>query len=181
MSEDQLIKGCLAGNRDCQRQLYETYKVPMFRICLRYGNDRMEAEDMLQDGFIRVFTDLKQFSGKGAFGGWMRRVIVNACLMHIRKNKKFQYNTTLEVVADTHQTDEEIYSRLGAESLTKIIRQLPTGYRVVFNLFVIEGYSHQEIANQLNINVNTSKSQLSKAKASLRKKLDAIMTSEWSA
>ncbi len=177
MTEDQIIKGCLAGNRDCQRQLYEQYKVTMFRICLRYANDRMEAEDMLQDGFIRVFIDLKQFSGKGALGGWIRKVIVNACLMHIRKNKKFQYNTTLEVVADTHQSDAEIYSRLGAETLTKLIRQLPTGYRIVFNLFVIEGYSHKEIADQLNINVNTSKSQLSKAKASLRRKLETIIVS----
>jgi len=177
MAEDQIIKGCLAGNRDCQRQLYETYKVAMFRICLRYANDRMEAEDMLQDGFIRVFIDLKQFSGKGAFGGWVRKVMVNACLMHIRKNKKFQYNTTLEVVADTHQSDAEIYSRLGAETLTKLIQQLPTGYRIVFNLFVVEGYSHKEIADQLNINVNTSKSQLSKAKASLRRKLETIIVS----
>jgi RNA polymerase sigma factor (sigma-70 family) len=177
MSEDQIIAGCLSGNRDCQRKLYEAYKVPMFRICLRYANDKMEAEDMLQDGFIRIFTDLQQFSGTGAFGGWLRRVMVNACLMHIRKNKKFQYDVSLEVVADTHRTEEDIYSRLGAETLTQLIRELPTGYRVVFNLFVVEGYTHQEIAEQLNINVNTSKSQLSKAKASLRRKLESIIVS----
>lgn len=175
MSEDQILQGCLAGDRDCQRLLYEVHKVTMFRICLRYANGKMEAEDMLQDGFIRVFSDLKQYSGKGALGGWIRRVIVNACLMHIRKNKKFQYNTDIGVIADTHHADEQIYSSLGAEALTRLIRQLPPGYRVVFNLFVVEGYSHQEIAAQLNINVNTSKSQLSKAKASLRRKLESII------
>jgi RNA polymerase sigma factor (sigma-70 family) len=177
MSEDQIIAGSLSGNRDCQRKLYEAYKVPMFRICLRYANDKMEAEDMLQDGFIRIFSDLQQFSGAGAFGGWIRRVMINACLMHIRKNKKFQDDVSLEVVADTQQTEEDIYSRLGAEMLTRLIRELPTGYRVVFNLFVVEGYTHQEIAEQLNINVNTSKSQLSKAKASLRRKLEFIIVS----
>ena len=177
MTEDELITACLKNNPRAQKALFEKYSGKLMGVCLRYATDRDEAQDMLQDGFIRVFIDLKQFSGIGALGGWIRKVMVNACLMHIRKNKKFQYNTTLEVVADTRQSDEEIYSRLGAEALTKLIQQLPTGYRVVFNLFVVEGYSHQEIADQLNINVNTSKSQLSKAKASLRRKLESIIVS----
>ncbi len=174
---EQLVKGCLRGDRHSQRSLYEQYKVPMFRLCLRYAKDRHEAEDLLQEGFIKVFSDLHQFSHRGALGGWIRRVMVNVALQHIRKNKQLFTTIEIESIGDNHATDEIIFSELGAKNLTKMIQQLPPGYRTVFNMYVIEGYSHKEIADQLSISENTSKSQLSKAKASLRKRLEKVMIS----
>jgi len=165
ITEKDLLDGCLKGDNSCQKALYEQYKVSLFRVCLRYAKDRMEAEDMLQDGFIKIFTDLHQFKSQGALGGWMRRVMVNAALQHIRKNKKFQHETDLEHIKNDHQTGEVATSNLNAQALTKLIQQLPVGYRTVFNLYVIDGFQHKEIAIKLNITENTSKSQLSKAKA----------------
>ena len=175
MSEANLLEGCLAGDRHCQKALYEQYKVPLFRLCLRYSNSRADAEDILQDGFIRIFSDLHQYSGKGALGGWIRRVMVNTALQHIRKNKRIPQLVEVDQIAELREADEQIYSRIGAKALTKMIQELPPGYRMIFNLYVIDGYTHQEIADQLNISINTSKSQLSKAKATLRKKLEYLM------
>lgn len=172
IQEKELIEGCLKGQSNHQKALYEQYKVPLFRVCLRYAKDKMEAEDMLQDGFVKIFTDLHQFKGTGALGGWMRKVMVNAALQHIRKHKKFESNIELDDISNLHHTNEIATGNLNAQALTALIQKLPTGYRTVFNLFVIEGYSHKEIAELLNINENTSKSQLSKAKAALRKVLE---------
>ncbi len=169
ISEKNLLDGCLQGDNSCQKALYDQYKVSLFRVCLRYAKDRMEAEDMLQDGFIKIFTDLYQFKSQGPLGGWMRRVMVNAALQFIRKNKKFQHETDLDHIANIHHTEEVATSNLNAQELTKLIQKLPVGYRTVFNLYVIDGFQHKEIAKKLNITENTSKSQLSKAKATLRK------------
>lgn len=171
LSEQNLLSGCLNQDKVCQKALYEKYKVTLFRVCLRYAKDRMEAEDMLQDGFIKIFTDLHQFNAKGALGAWMRRVVVNVALQHIRKHKKFQAIVDLEHISNEYQTGEVAITNLNAEALVSLIQKLPAGYRTVFNLYVIEGYSHKEIAKLLNINENTSKSQLSKAKATLRNQL----------
>jgi len=173
--EKNIINGCLKGDSNSQKALYERFKVPMFRICLRYAKDRAEAEDMLQDGFIKVFADLHQYKGTGALGGWIRRVMVNVALQQIRKKKNLFSSIEIEQVANNYDTGEDIYATLGAQALIKMVQQLPPGYRTVFNLFVIEGYSHQEIGEQLGISSNTSKSQLSKAKASLRKMLEKVM------
>lgn len=173
ISENNLLTECLKGNPNAQKALYEKYKVPLFRICLRYAKDRPEAEDMLQDGFVKIFTDLHQYKGDGALGGWLRRVVVNVALQHIRKYKKFENTVELDQLSETHHTNEMVTSNLNAQALTKMIQQLPTGYRTVFNLFVIEGYTHKEIAELLGVNVNTSKSQLSKAKATLRAMIQA--------
>ncbi len=177
ITEEHIIKGCLKGDSESQRALYEHFKVPMFRLCLRYAKDRPEAEDLLQDGFIQVFNDLHQYKFNGALGGWIRRVIVNVALQHIRRNKKMQNTVEIESIADDYQTDEDVFSNLGVKALTKIIQQLPPGYRAVFNMYVIEGYSHKEIAEKMNFRVNTSKSQLSKAKAMLRRMLEDVMLS----
>jgi RNA polymerase sigma-70 factor, ECF subfamily len=175
LSDEMLVSGCLKRESSAQKALYEKYKVQLFRVCLRYAKDRPEAEDMLQDGFIKIFSDLHQFSFQGPLGGWMRRVVVNIALQHIRKNKRLQMNEDIENIADEYQTDASVFSKMNVKALTKLIQKLPDGYRVVFNMYVIEGYSHKEIAKQLNIQVNTSKSQLSKAKATLRKMLEKIM------
>ena len=166
--EKDLLTGCLKGDSSCQKALYEQYKVSLFRVCLRYAKDRMEAEDMLQDGFIKIYSDLHQFSFQGPLGAWMRRVVVNVALQHIRKNKKFQHTVELDHISNEYQTNEIATSNLNAQALTKLIQKLPAGYRTVFNLYVIDGYTHKEIGEMLGINLNTSKSQLSKAKASLR-------------
>ena len=177
--ELQLVKGCLNNKRKAQRQLYEHYKVAMFRLCQRYAKDRQEAEDILQEGFIKVFKDLKNYRGDGALGGWIRRVIVNVALQHIRKQK--HRLTTVDVNYLPEQAEEDTYdyeetvSR--AKELTKFLQQLPTGYRTVFNLYVLESYTHKEIAEALSISVSTSKTQLFKAKAMLRKMLKKSMIS----
>lgn len=170
-----ILKGCLKNNRNAQKALYKKYKVPMFRVCLRYANSRAEAEDMLQDGFIKVFSDLHQFRSSGALGGWIRKVIVNIALMQIRKRKHLFSDIEIENLANEVTTDEDIFGEMNAKALTHLIQKLPTGYRVVFNMYVIEGYSHKEIAEKLEISVSTSKSQLSKSKATLRRMLEKII------
>ncbi len=176
--DDILLKGCLKGNRKAQNQLYQKYKRLMFGICLRYARNREEAEDILQDGFVKIYSDLYQYRPTGALGAWMRRVMVNTALMHIRKRKKLFVDADMQQIANTYTNDDgnDIFSQFRAKALVLMIQQLPDGYRAVFNLYVIEGYSHQEIAEQLGISVNTSKSQLSRAKGVLRKLLEQEIT-----
>lgn len=171
-NEKKLINGCVKKDKKAQRQLYELYKVSLFRICLRYAKDRPEAEDMLQDGFVKIMADIHQYRGEGALGGWMRRVMVNTALQHIRKQNRQGYTVEITEIADTYQADEVILSDLRAKALTQLIQKLPPGYRAVFNMYVIEGFSHKEIAEQMEVTESTSKSQLSKAKAMLRKMLE---------
>jgi len=168
ISDKDLLTGCLKGKSSYQKALYEQYKVTLFRVCLRYGKDRPEAEDMLQDVFIKIFSDLHQYNHQGPLGAWMRKVVVNVALQHIRKHKKFQNTLELDHISEDYHSEEIATSNLNAQALTKLIQQLPIGYRTVFNLYAIEGYAHKEIAEMLNFKVNTSKSQLSKAKAMLR-------------
>jgi RNA polymerase sigma factor (sigma-70 family) len=176
-NEQKLINGCIKKEQKAQRQLYEQYKVPLFRVCLRYAKDRPEAEDMLQDGFIKIFADIHQYNGSGALGGWMRKVMVNTALQYLRKQKRRGHTLEITEIADTYQAEETILSDLGAKALTGLIQKLPPGYRAVFNLYVIEGYAHREIAEQLDVTESTSKSQLSKAKAMLRKLLEKHLVS----
>ncbi|MCH2083306.1 MAG: RNA polymerase sigma factor [Saprospiraceae bacterium] len=175
--EQQILLGCLKNDAKAQRTLYEQYKVQMFRLCLRYARDRQEAEDLLQEGFITVFKDLKNYRGVGALGGWIRKVMVNNALQHIRKTKhRFQSIDSVQLNEYEEITiDEEDQPRV--KELTKYLQSLPDGYRTVFNLYVIEGYTHKEIAKVLSISESTSKSQLFKAKGMLRKLLEKSMIS----
>lgn len=172
MDQSNIIAAAIKGDERAQRQLYEQHKVSMFIICQRYARDRSEAEDILQEGFIKIFRDLRQYSGKGALGGWMRRVMINSALQYLRKWKREFLFVNVEDSKGKLYAPETVHSNLGAEELTRMIQQLPLGYRTIFNLYVIEGYTHKEIANQLGISENTSKTQLRKAKASLRAKLE---------
>ena len=172
-----MVQGCLSGDKRSQRALYERYKVQMFRLCLRYAHNRMEAEDMLQEGFVKVYTDLHQFRQTGPLGGWIRRVMVNTALQFIRKRKKLFPTMDIELAEAQYVMEEDRGLALNPQLLIQMIQQLPTGYRAVFNMHVLEGYTHKEIAAYLDREPNTSKSQLSKAKAMLRKLLSKHMIS----
>ncbi len=173
---DILIQGCLKKDRKSQRSLYEAYKVPMFMLCLRYFNNRAEAEDVLQEGFIKIFRDLKQYDPqKGALRTWMNRVFLNTIFEHLRKKKDFIIHSDLnEYDNNSVFGEEEILADLSTREIIEMVQQLPTGYRTVFNLYVIEGFSHKEIASTMGISESSSKSQLHKAKASLKRQLRVI-------
>lgn len=167
MTETDLIKGCIKQNANCQRMLFEQFAGKMMSVCLRYANDNMEAEDIMQDGFIKVFQYLHQFKFEGSFEGWIRRIIVNTAIRHLEK-KKLQFKEIDESGADAPKLDPYAYAHLGQDDLMKLINQLPEGYKIVFNLNVIEGYSHEEIAEMLHIQPGTSRSQLVKARKMLQ-------------
>ncbi len=169
-SEDELIKGCVKRERSAQQCLYDTYSSKMYAICYRYTKDEMEAEDVLVTAFTKIFERIEQFKGEGSFEGWIRRVVVNEALTWLRRNRSMYLETELEA-ADREPDYSSISDQLEVEDLLKMIHELPTGYRMVFNLYAIDGYSHKEIADQLGISENTSKSQLSRARTYLQKLL----------
>lgn len=170
MTEYELIKGCIRNDSRCQRTLFEQYAGKMMAVCLRYAQDQMEAEDMLQDGFIRVFSNIHQFKFEGSFEGWIRRVIVNAALKRLQK-RKMHFQEITDRNEDAQRMDPYVYNHLGEAELMQLIHQLPDGYRTVFNLNVIEGYSHEEIADMLGIQAGTSRSQLVKARKMLQQQI----------
>ncbi|MBU6341442.1 MAG: RNA polymerase sigma factor [Bacteroidetes bacterium] len=173
LNDQDLVRGVLEGSHPHQRALYEQYSTPMFRVVLRFARDRAEAEDMLQDGFVRVFRDLAQFRGDGALGGWIRRIMVNTALSHLRKQKDFIRDIAdFSPFENRFRTEEDFPSQMDAAALLQLLQKLPPGYRAVFNLYAVEGYSHEEIAEQLGITVGTSKSQLFKAREFLKKIID---------
>ncbi len=173
LTDQELVKGVLEGSPKHQAALYQQYNVPMFRVLLRFARDRAEAEDMLQEGFIRVYRDLTQFRGEGALGGWIRRIMVNTALSHLRKQRDFLRDTSdFSPFENRFRTEEDFAANLDAETLLKYLQRLPPGYRAVFNLYAIDGFSHEEIAEQLGISIGTSKSQLFKAREYLKRILD---------
>lgn len=171
--EETLLEGCRRGSNKAQRQLYEQYAPKMLTVCRRYVSDESEAEGVMVNGFLKVFEKIGQFNGEGNFEGWIRRIMVNESLMHLRKNKRASMMVNIDE-AYSQAFDEEAISMLAAEDLLRLIQELPEGYRQVFNLYAIEGYSHKEVAEQLGINENTSKSQLSRARAMLQKKVACL-------
>ena len=168
--EDELIKGCLRRDRNAQKQLYDMYSSKMYGLCYRYVKDVMEAEDILVTAFMKVFDKIAQFKSEGSFEGWIRRIVVNEALTYLRRHRSMYLETELEA-ADREPDYNSLSDHLEAEDLLKMIQELPTGYRIVFNLYAIDGYSHKEIAEQLGISENTSKSQLSRARTYLQKVL----------
>lgn len=174
MEDSALVKKCLKGDARAQRALFEKFAPKMLGVCLRYAKNTEQAEDILQDGFVKVFTKLSNYSGNGSLEGWIRRIIVNTALDEIRRNVKFKDNVNVDDVDYKLELDSHIVEGLAAEDLMKIVNDLPDGYKVVFNMFAIEGYSHKEIAMQLNISENTSKSQYSRARAYLKVKLEEL-------
>jgi RNA polymerase sigma-70 factor (ECF subfamily) len=168
--ENDLIKGCRRGDHHAQQRVFDLYSARMYGICLRYVRNTMQAEDVLVMAFTKVFERINQFKGEGSFEGWIRRIIVNEALTSLRKSRLMMIETDLEH-ADREPDYEGLADHLEAEDLLKMIEKLPPGYRLVFNLYAIDGYSHKEIADQLGISENTSKSQLSRARTFLQKLL----------
>lgn len=171
--DTELIDGCRKQDRHAQRFLFEHYSGRMLGLCCRYVKDRMDAEDVMVTAFTKVFERIRQFKGEGSFEGWVRRIMVNESLTYLRKNKSMYLETDIEA-ADREPDYNKLDSELEAEDLRKLIADLPTGYRIVFNLYAVDGFSHQEIADQLGVSENTSKSQLSRARALLQRKLFEI-------
>ena len=169
-AEDELIKGCLKRDRNAQKYLYDTYSSKMFTLCRRYIKDSMEAEDVLVTAFTKILDRIGQFKGEGSFEGWIRRIVVNEALTYLRRHRSMYLETDLEM-ADREPDYNSISDHLEEEDLMKMIQELPGGYKIVFNLYAIDGYSHKEIAEQLGISENTSKSQLSRARTYLQKML----------
>jgi RNA polymerase sigma factor (sigma-70 family) len=167
----QLIKGCIAGDRVSQEKLYNLFARKMMGVCLWYARNREEAEEILQDGFMRVFTYIHKFTGEGSFEGWIRKIMVNAALFKYRN--KSQLRAVVEYSADAHDTEENnsVIAMLDAKDLVRLVQTLPPGYRMVFNLHVLEGMKHREIAEVLGISEGTSKSNLADARAILQKAL----------
>jgi RNA polymerase sigma-70 factor (ECF subfamily) len=172
MDDSTLIKECVNGNARAQRLLFDKFSRKMFSVCLRYANSEDQAEDVLQDGFVKVFFKLKDFKNEGSLEGWIRRIMVNTALDQIRKNSKTLGDTNIDDVGYKIENNDFIIENMMADDLMKMIHAMPDGYKVVFNMFAIEGYSHGEIAETLGISENTSKSQYSRARAYLRERLE---------
>lgn len=167
MTEETMLKGCIRNVAVAQQELYYKYSPRMLSLCYRYGKNREDAEDMLQEGFIKVFTQIKQFQNRGALEGWIRKIIVHTCINHLKKNKKFNESVDLIHASGVYIREEAIPSIVQAKQVVECIRLLPIGYRTVLNLYAIEGYSHREIAELLDIEERTSRSQYTRAKAML--------------
>lgn len=168
--EDELIAKCRNNDAQAQKMLYEFHSAKMFGVCLRYIKDHDQAEDVMISGFVKVFEKINQFKNEGSFEGWIRRIMVNESLTFIRKNKSMYLEVDIEY-AEKEPDYSTLNNHLETEDLLKLIHSLPTGYQTVFNLYAIEGYSHKEIAEALNISENTSKSQLSRARTLLQRML----------
>ena len=172
MTEKQLIKRCCQHDRTAQQKLYEMYASKMQGVCLRYVSDREVAQDLMHDGFITVFSKIGDFRGEGSFEGWMRRIFVNTALGYIRRHKTLQYSVPVDELGGQLEADTvSALEKMEARELMRCIESLPDGYRLVLNLFAIEGYSHKEIACMLEINEGTSRSQYARAKLYLQKLL----------
>jgi RNA polymerase sigma-70 factor (ECF subfamily) len=175
ISDESLLDGCVAGRRNAQNMLYRKYASTMMAVCMRYARDRSEAEDLLQEGFLKVFQKISTYRREGSFEGWIKRIMINNALNQFRKNKKIPYYRDIEEVNEIEllSPDEvkEVDFPVSADILLSLIQMLPPGYRMVFNMYVFEEYSHKDIADMLNISENTSKTQLLKARRLLRKRL----------
>jgi RNA polymerase sigma-70 factor (ECF subfamily) len=170
VTEEDLIEACRQNDRRAQKTLYDRYSAVMYGVCKRYVKSPEDAEDVLVEAFYKVLTNLHQYRGSGSFEGWIRRIVVNESLMFLRKRHNFRL--TLEISEVDQPTTTNVINRMAAEDILGLLSKLPTGYRTVFNLYVLEGYKHREIADMLGISINTSKSQLILAKKKMQDMLE---------
>lgn len=175
LEDDSILEGCIAGSRSAQSALYRKYSPVMMAVCLRYAQNRDEAEDILQEAFLKIFQNIRSFRKEGSFEGWMKRIMINHALNYFRKNRRLPFIEDLEAINEKEvmENDDQIsvHAPVSADTIIALIQMLPPGYRLVFNMYVFEEYSHKEISEALLISENTSKTQLLKARRMLRKKL----------
>ncbi len=171
MQEKELIRECLNGSRTAQHDLYNKYAEVMLGTCYRYTKSLADAEDILQDGFIKVFTRLHQFKGNGELGAWIRRIMVNTAITYIQKHNRYKREMQVDDVAVHPVSDENPEIHMDTKELVELVRALPVSYQVVFNLVGVEGFSHVEVAKMLNMNENTLRSQYNRARMMLINKL----------
>ncbi|MDR3250042.1 MAG: sigma-70 family RNA polymerase sigma factor [Tannerella sp.] len=169
MDEKQLIEGCINGDRRAQKALYDRFSRRMMAVCLRYVKDSEDSRDLLQEGFVKVYTNICKFTGEGSFDGWVRKIFVNCALEFLRRNDILANSDCIDDREYEDLPDETTLSQISAEDIMTCVRSLPDGFRVVFNMFAIEGYSHKEIGKILNIKESTSRSQYIRARKALQK------------
>ncbi len=167
MTEEAILQGCVQNKATAQKELYQRYSPKMLAVCYRYGHNREDAEDMLQEGFIKVFSQIHTFENRGSLEGWIRRITVHTCINILKKNKKFNESVDLIHATTLQVREDAIPSIIQAKQVVECIRLLPIGYRTVLNLYAIEGFSHREIGDMLDIEESTSRSQYTRAKAML--------------
>jgi len=167
ITETDLIRGCIEGDRRIQEELYRRFSAKMYAVCLRYAGNPDDAQDILQDGFVKIYKNLDRFRNEGSFEGWIRRIFVNTAIEHLRRR------TYLIPIAEREENiipykEKTALDRLGEKDILKLISELSPGYRTVFNMYVVEGYTHKEIGDLLGISEGTSKSQLARARVILQ-------------
>lgn len=173
LSERELIEGCIREDRKCQKEVFRRYSGKMLVVCRRYSRHEMEAEDLLQDAFVKVFDNIRQFEFKGSFEGWIRRIVINTALKNFHKSS-FQKEVIGTEQQEERPVEPDAINHLQEEELMDLINRLPDGYRVVFNLYAVEGYSHKEISDMLGIGESTSRSQLVKARRLLKDQIQKL-------
>lgn len=172
LTEEKLIELCLAGDARAQRELYQRFAAKMWVVCLRFAKDRMTAEDILQEGFVRVFGKLEQYTFEGSFEGWIRRIMINTAINYYRKNlMNASLELSFEDVFSNQATPEDAVAKLSAKELLDVVQELPEGYRIIFNLYAIDGYTHKEIGEIMGISESTSKTQYMRARVSLQERI----------
>ena len=174
ISEEKIIEGCIAGNRKAQKALFETYKSSMMGVCLRYCKSKDEAEDVLMMAFMTILSEIHTFRRESSLNSWIRRIVVNTAINNYRKNLKHYFHSDIDEVSEIDiegGEDFQISDSHSADAILKVMQELPEGYRIVLNLYLVEGYKHREIAEMLGITDGTSKSQLSKARKIIQEKL----------
>lgn len=178
--EQQLITGCKEGKSWAQKAIYDRYAAAMMSVCVRYVTDRETARDLLQEGFIKLFTKIDSFTGAGAFGGWVRRIFVTTSLEYLRQNDALKQSASIEEYGNFIENDDvTVLQKISADDLMACIAQLSDGYRTVFNLYAIEGYAHAEIAEILGISEATSRSQFMRARKILQKNVLSLHGTEY--
>jgi len=172
MNEQEIIQSCIRKDTKAQKFLYEKYSAMLLGVCLRYSRSRRDAEDILQEGFLKIFINIRSYSGRGSFEGWMKRIIINSSITYYHQNLKYKHHSDITEINESEILEKELEtSEFSQEELLNVINQLSDGYRMVFNMFAIEGYKHKEIAAMLKIDINTSKSQFSRARKIIQQKL----------
>jgi RNA polymerase sigma-70 factor (ECF subfamily) len=171
LNETELLEACVIQDRRAQKALYELYSPRMLTLCIRYVGDRERAKDIMHDAFITVFEKIGSYSASGSFEGWLRRIFVNTALMSLRKSDVLKYSEDLTVVEREVTIDDAAFGNMSSKDLLRLIASMPDGFRTVFNMYAIEGFSHQEIAKEMNISEGSSRSQLSRARSWLQERI----------